>query len=237
MVAIPTAARPTPIPPFQKGVPFVDLKTGLLTQQAQQNRERLRNYVLGCGRIIPCSATAVSNLITLLPNDASPSLEGYIFGDCFPFWAPATSTGAVTATVVPKNGALATLNVYVDGGSSQATASDIVISQFYLACYLPISNANAGGLVLLGEISASNRIRGSGSFTSAAATTKVVSDTNVTATSKVTFTPTNAAAGLLMGSAKSLYLSAKSAGVSFTVATANATNASGTETFDYVITG
>lgn len=74
-----------------------------------------------------------------------------------------------------------------------------------------------------------------GTFTMAATATKVVADVNILATSLVQLFPTNAAAATLMGSAKSLYVSAKSAGVSFTVATADGTVAAGTETFSYRI--
>jgi hypothetical protein len=74
-----------------------------------------------------------------------------------------------------------------------------------------------------------------GSFTLGAAATTVVTDANVLSSSIIVAFPTNAAAGTLMGSAKSLYISAKSAGVSFTVATASAAAAAGTETFSYVI--
>lgn len=73
----------------------------------------------------------------------------------------------------------------------------------------------------------------SGTFTLAAAATTTVLDTNVTSTSIIMLTPTNAAAGTLQGSAKCLYLSARTSGASFTVATASAVAAAGTETFQY----
>ena len=74
-----------------------------------------------------------------------------------------------------------------------------------------------------------------GSFTLGAAATKTVSDTNVKAGSLIFWTKTNASAGTLEGSAKGLYLSAKVAGTSFTVATASGGTAAGTETFSYFI--
>jgi hypothetical protein len=73
-----------------------------------------------------------------------------------------------------------------------------------------------------------------GSFTMGAAATKVVADTTIKAGSIVLLMPTNAAAGTLMAGATSLYVSARTAGTSFTVATANAGNAAGTETFEYI---
>lgn len=78
-------------------------------------------------------------------------------------------------------------------------------------------------------------IRG-GTFTLSAAATTVVSDTTTTAGSTLSITPTNAAAATLMQGTKSLYLSARSANTSFTVATADATAAAGTETFQYTLT-
>ena len=74
-----------------------------------------------------------------------------------------------------------------------------------------------------------------GTFTLAAAATTTVSSVYVTANSIIIPFPTNAAAGTLQGSAKSLYVSAKSAGVSFTVATASAASAAGTETFSFLL--
>ena len=75
-----------------------------------------------------------------------------------------------------------------------------------------------------------------GSFILAAAATTVVTEPAVQANSFIQLTALNAAAGTLMGSAKYLYISAKTPGASFTVATADGTNAAGTEQFSYYIT-
>lgn len=75
--------------------------------------------------------------------------------------------------------------------------------------------------------------RTTGTFTMAAAATKVVTDANVTTSSVITLTATNAAAGTLMGSNECLYVTP--AAGSFTVATAAGTAAAGTETFVYLV--
>lgn len=77
--------------------------------------------------------------------------------------------------------------------------------------------------------------RVTGSFTLTAAATTVVTQTAIKANSIVILTATNASAGTLMGSAKSLYISALAAGASFTVATASGVAAAGTETFNYAV--
>lgn len=74
-----------------------------------------------------------------------------------------------------------------------------------------------------------------GSFTLAAAATLVVPNANIRPTSVILLVPTSASAGALQAAATHLYISAKVAGTSFTVATANAAAAAGGETFDYVI--
>ena len=78
-----------------------------------------------------------------------------------------------------------------------------------------------------------------GTFTCAANTNTVVTNNAIVSAtgsnSTITFTPTNAAAATLMGSSKALYISAKSAGVSFTMTTADGAAAAGTETFSYMI--
>ena len=77
--------------------------------------------------------------------------------------------------------------------------------------------------------------RAFGKFTMPAAATITVSTTAVTSNCDIGWTPTNASAGTLLGSAKCLYLSSISPGVSFTLATASGANAAGTETFSYRI--
>jgi uridylate kinase len=72
-------------------------------------------------------------------------------------------------------------------------------------------------------------------LTLSAAVTTTKADTSILTGSKIMLTPTNVAAANLMLGTKSLYVSAKTAGTSFAVTTADGTAAAGTETFDYVI--
>jgi hypothetical protein len=72
-----------------------------------------------------------------------------------------------------------------------------------------------------------------GSFTLTAAATTVVAEPSTKSNSFIQLTPTNAAAGTLVGSAAALYVSTKTAGASFTVATASGGAAAGTEMFSY----
>lgn len=74
-----------------------------------------------------------------------------------------------------------------------------------------------------------------GTFICANAASTTVPDANVTATSFISLQASNAAAGTLQAGATHLYISARSSGVSFTVTTANAGSAAGTETFLYHI--
>lgn len=72
-----------------------------------------------------------------------------------------------------------------------------------------------------------------GTFTMSAAATKSVTDAHAKTGSLILLMATNAAAGTLMGSAKSLYITP--AAGSFTVSTASGAAAAGTETFTYLI--
>lgn len=148
-MAIPTAYKPTPIPTLDGNVQIVDPKTGLPTIEFLQNYEQLRAYVNGGNRVIPCSASTSSNKITLTPNDASPLLKGYIDHEIFVFEADSTSTGAVTATVVPANGTLATLDVF-DDVSTQTTTGGIVDGEIYAFIFADSLDSGSGGFKKLG---------------------------------------------------------------------------------------
>lgn len=152
-MSIPTNAKPTGIRPMLAGANFIDPKSGSPTIEALQQQDSVRNYVNGGGRLFACVASG-TNVITLTPNGhgdedgVSPLLEGYRFGDAFLLWAANTSTGSVTATVVPKSGTLATLKVYIDNGASQAGAGHISQNLVYSFIYAPHLDSNAGGFVV-----------------------------------------------------------------------------------------
>lgn len=106
---------------------------------------------------------------------------------------------------------------------------------------------NAGGLVDIGtQLKLANQNmsvliqtissifpRVTGSFTAAAASTTTVANADIAANSIVALFPTNAAARTLQAGANMLSVSATSAGVGFTAATAGGGSAVGTETFSY----
>ena len=77
--------------------------------------------------------------------------------------------------------------------------------------------------------------RVTGTFTLSAAASTVVANTSVTSTSKINWTPTNAAAATLLAGANNLYLSARTSGASFTLTTAAGGSPAGTETFDFTL--
>jgi hypothetical protein len=98
-------------------------------------------------RITPCNATG-KNVITLTPLDASPLIEKYVDYEVYSFVAEQTSDGSVTMTVVPRDGALATLKAYKTNGAAQAGAGDIVAGSLYLAIYNDALDTAAGGFVI-----------------------------------------------------------------------------------------
>lgn len=128
--------------------PIVDPKTGIPTNYFLQHFQAWRAVLNGAARIIPCNATG-TNLITLTPtHPVAPVIDGYHDYDFFVFEAEHDSTGSVTATVVPESGSLAALKVYVDGGATQAGASDVLAARLYVAIFNDALDGGAGGLVL-----------------------------------------------------------------------------------------
>jgi hypothetical protein len=75
----------------------------------------------------------------------------------------------------------------------------------------------------------------SGTFGLTASASFTVTDSNIKANSIILLDPANASAATLQGSNQHLYVSARSAGASFTVTTGAGTNAAGTERFNYII--
>jgi hypothetical protein len=145
-MTIPAEAKATPLPKPDALAQFIEPSTGSLTSHGLQLLAKFRDYVNGGNRVIPCSASTDSNVVTLTPNDATPFLEKYIDHEIFVFVADATSTGAVTMTVVPKTGTLETLKAYVN--TTQANTGDVVINRLYLAIYNSAADAGAGGFIL-----------------------------------------------------------------------------------------
>lgn len=147
MTAIPAAAKATPLPRANAGRPFIDSDTGGLTQHGGQVLTAMRGHIAGSNRITPCSASG-SNVVTLTPNDDAPLIEKYVDYEFFPFVAAANSTGAVTMTVVPRTGTLATLKAYKTNGSAQAGNGDITAGLLYIAVYVDSLDSGSGGFVL-----------------------------------------------------------------------------------------
>lgn len=140
-------ATGTPIPKTNTLVPVVDIQTGNLTEHGQQLFNSWYNFIVGMNRLIPCNASG-TNVITLTPLASSPLLEGYKDYDAFLFVASGSSTASVTATVVPRTGALSTIKVYKTNGSAQAGNGDIVAGLFYVGFYVDSLDSGAGGMVL-----------------------------------------------------------------------------------------
>jgi len=147
-MTIADAAKPLPTPQLGGKRPIVDPQTGFATPYLLTTFQETRQRWLGASRIIPCEATG-TNVITMTPlHPVSPLIDAYRVFDRFTFVAANTSTGSVTATVVPERGTLATLKVYKDGGSTQAGSGDVVVGRLYDAVFNDALDGGAGGLVL-----------------------------------------------------------------------------------------
>lgn len=136
------------------------------------------------------------------------------------------SVTAETATITGnsiKQTNTADRGVYITG----STITSLAIGDNATNSTIPFSSATSTLTM------ASNDIVGT--FTLGAAITSTIANVNVTAGCTILLTPTNAAAATLQGSAKCLYISARTAATSFAVSTANGVAAAGTETFTYRI--
>lgn len=145
-MTIPTDNSPRPLPKLIGTIPIVD-RDGRATDNFLQIMQRFRDYNNAGNRVIPCNASG-TNVITLTPLDASPVLERYNDYEIFVFTAAETSTDSVTATVVPKTGTLATLNVYKTDGASQAGSGDVVQNSVYMLIVADHLDGGSGGFVL-----------------------------------------------------------------------------------------
>lgn len=145
-MTITAAATGTPLSKPDASLRFVD-EEGKLTQHAVQLLSQWRDFIVGTNRVIPCNASG-TNTLTVTPLDSGPLIEKYVDFEMFGFVAENSSSGAVTATVVPRKGALATLKVYASDGAVQATSGDIIAGSFYWLVYCDHLDTAAGGFVL-----------------------------------------------------------------------------------------
>lgn len=146
-MSIAAAAKGTPLAKAVATFAFVDKDTGNLTDYGAQLLNQMRNFIVGMNRLTPCNASG-TNVITLTPLDASPLIEKYVDYEVFTFVAENTSSGSVTMTVVPRDGALSTLKAYITNGAAQAGVGDIVAGSLYFAIYNDALDAAAGGFVI-----------------------------------------------------------------------------------------
>ena len=153
--------------------------------------------------------------IVIENQGASVSNGSYVIGNVF----GNASVGSTYGIVLANTSSVSNIRIIANDFAGTNTPMDLGTST--------VNISNAWNTVGNGVMA--------GSLTLAAAATTTISNSNVYSGCKITLTPTNAAAATLMGSAKCLYVSAKTSKTSFTVATANAAAAAGTETFDYLI--
>lgn len=140
------------LPPNAR-VPVVD-EDGLLTSAGLAVLKQMQLLINGLTPTIACTALFTTNVYTLTPFSISPLPGGptsstyYTDFVAFAFVAPDTSTGVISATVVPTSGALATLPVLKAFGATPAGAGDITSGLFYILFYVSNFNGGDGAFVL-----------------------------------------------------------------------------------------
>jgi hypothetical protein len=114
------------------------------TQYLDDNFNALNRSV-----VLACTA-ANANAIVLTPISNQPDIFAYSSLQQFAFLAAASSSSAVTISVVAAGGPLAALKVYKDGaGTVQANSGDILANQFYAVAYVPWFDSGAGGFLIV----------------------------------------------------------------------------------------
>jgi hypothetical protein len=146
-MTIPASARPTPPGAPNSRMPVVDLDNGSFNSTGLGQQTDMLNYFIGTSRLIPCNETG-TNVLTLTMLSVSPLIKQYNDYDVYSFVAAATSTGLVTALVTTLQGALATLKVFKNNGSAQATTGDVVIGLHYTLTFVDSLDSGVGGFVL-----------------------------------------------------------------------------------------
>ena len=145
-MTIPAASQVDALLQPAQRIPFVD-GNGVLTNNGWQVLQGLYGFVNGTNRVIPCNASG-TNIITLTMLAASPLVQGYRDYDTYRAVAANTTTGLVTALVATPQGNLATIPVYKNNGSAQATTGDITAGLLYDFTYVDALNGGNGGFVL-----------------------------------------------------------------------------------------
>lgn len=127
---------------------------GQMTTQTLQYLQQMFTLINGLTPAIPCTCSNVGNVYSLTPFSISPILTDYLDYLSFPFVASASSTGTVTATVIPPGppggmpGTLATLPVLKNNGATPAGNGDIVNNLLYVLWYVDTLNSGNGAFVL-----------------------------------------------------------------------------------------
>ena len=146
MTVAAAAVTPNIIPP-NTSLPLTS-QQGVLTTTGLQMLQQIQQAIKGLTPTVSCNCSNVSNVYTLTPLNIAPNVSNYYSYWGFAFVASATSTGLITATIVPNTGTLPTLPVYKTNGSAQATTNDITINLFYLLYYVDSLNSGNGGFVI-----------------------------------------------------------------------------------------
>jgi hypothetical protein len=214
---------------------FEDLATNVLTA----NRSKFvacdgQNYVTSLFYVEPLTGTSPtlpSAPITMANSDTTPSIAGSCFLRC----SAVSVATSVTNFDDGVNGqdlfVLGDVDVTIVNGSGSNTIRTNTLKNKVLRANTIYHFKLFNGVWYE---QAADQVT-TGTFTCANAALTTVNDVNVTAASIIQIQPTNAAAGALQAGATHLYISARTAGTSFGVTTANAAAAAGTETFNYIL--